>query len=389
MKLGKAKGYIPLIHYPGEAQADFGSADFFESSKHHSGKYLVLSFPYSNNGYLQLNYGENLECLLEGLKAMFEYIDGVPTEIWLDNASTMVTKIIKGGGRNLTERFMRFREHYGFKSVFMNSGAGWEKGSGECKVGYDRRNLLVPVPRFIALSYFNKQLFKDCDEDAKWEHYRINADISELFEEDRKTLLPLPTVAFDTADYRTVSTNNWGNFYLNDGLHEYSASSDHSDTTVNLKITSSTVTVKDMQMKEIVTHQRLYGDTKQQSMEWLPYLKFISSRPRSLKNSGIYDMMPDNMQSFLDNCPNSERGNVLKVLTDRTGFESALQTVNEAIIHQSVDADSLKSLHRRLYADVPELPPMPLGKGIPEMEQLPANLTSYDEFLQKRGVVNE
>ena len=83
-----------------------------DSRLHHEAKYLVLSFPYSNGGFLQLNYGENMECLLEGLVAIFEHIGGVPTEIWFDNTRTIVTKVIKGGGRNVTERFQRFCEHY-------------------------------------------------------------------------------------------------------------------------------------------------------------------------------------------------------------------------------------------------------------------------------------
>ena len=109
LRLKKTGGYIPLVHHPGEAQADFGFADFYENGKlHHEAKYLVLSFPFSNGGFLQLNYGENMECLLEGLVAMFEHIGGVPTEIWFDNTRTIVTKVIKGGGRNVTERFQRF-----------------------------------------------------------------------------------------------------------------------------------------------------------------------------------------------------------------------------------------------------------------------------------------
>ena len=124
LRIGKKEGYLPLEHRPGEAQSDFGGADFFESGEKHSGKYLVLDFPHSNAGYVQLNYGENMECLLEGLDAIFRYINGVPPEIWFDNASTMVTEIIKGGGRSLTERFSRFSEHYGFEPVFMNPNAG-------------------------------------------------------------------------------------------------------------------------------------------------------------------------------------------------------------------------------------------------------------------------
>jgi len=105
----KDKRKAPLIHYPGESQCDFGSADFYENGTKHSGKYLVLSFPYSNQGFHQLLYGENMECLLESLDAIFFWnIGGVPREIWFDNTSTIVTEIIKGGGRELTERFRGF-----------------------------------------------------------------------------------------------------------------------------------------------------------------------------------------------------------------------------------------------------------------------------------------
>ena len=121
LNLKKSTGYLPLEHHPGEAQADFGYADFYEKGKlYHEAKYLVLSFPYSNGGFLQLNYGENMECLLEGMVAIFEHIGGVPTEIWFDNTRTIVTEIIKGGGRSVTERFQRFCEHYRIKPVFMN-----------------------------------------------------------------------------------------------------------------------------------------------------------------------------------------------------------------------------------------------------------------------------
>jgi len=389
LNLRKPEGYIPLIHHPGEGQADFGQAQFFENGKEHIGKYLVLSFPYSNAGFLQLNYGENMECLLEGLVAIFEYIGGVPAEIWFDNTRTIVTKIIKGGGRNLTERFKRFQEHYRFRAVFMNPEAGWEKGNVECKVGYHRRNLLVPPPRFIKLTDKNAILLQECAEDHDREHYDKDRFISELFEEDKQALLPLPTASFDTAHYTSASTNKYGKFTLNDGKHEYSASPAFSEVQINLKITSSLVIVLDASMHEITRHKRLYGEEHQKSMDWLPYLKYIARKPRSLRNSGIYDMMPENMQHFMDTCQNSDRGQILKALselTDRTGFDSAIQTVNQAIMYQITDSDSLKNLYRQLYNDVPEIPPLQPQEGIPNMKVININtrLSDYDALLVKR-----
>lgn len=391
LQLKRSEGFIPLEHHPGEAQADFGTAQFYENGKLYTGKYLVLSFPQSNAGFWQLNYGENMECLLEGLAAIFRHIGGVPAEIWFDNTSTIVTSIIKGGERSLTERFERFREHYGFKAIFMNPGSGWEKGSVENKVGYSRRNYMVPVPRFISLADYNVQLLKECAEDTKRKHYRHDSSIEELFLNDKKQLRPLPQIPFECCGYKAVHTNGWGKFILNNGHHEYSASPKHANTVVNLRLTSATVTVLDENLQEIVTHKRLYGDEKQQSMEWLPYLRFVSRRPRSLRNTGIYDMMPATMQGYLDSCSSTNRGKVLQILselTDRTGFDSAVQTVNQAVIYQATDVDSLKNLYRRLYADVPELPPLTPQEGLPQLKQMPVDLTLYDHFLAG-GAVNE
>ncbi|WP_083940038.1 IS21 family transposase [Desulfoscipio gibsoniae] len=388
---GAKGGFLPLEHRPGEAQVDFGTADFYENGTRLTGKYLEVSFPYSNKGYLQLFYGENMECLLEGLDAIFRHIGVVPDELWFDNTKTIITKVIRGGGRETTERFDRFREHYIFQAVFMNPGEGHEKGNVENKVGYQRRNFLVPMPHFLALSDFNRQLLDMCEEDANREHYRRNETIEELFAEDLKHCHPLPEIEFDLSGKGNATTNNWGKFYLNKGMHEYSVSPKYANTVVKLKLTSSLVIVMDENYREIVRHRRLYGDTKKQSMDWLPYLRQLSIRPRALKYSGIYDMMPPAMKQFLEGCSNTETGKVLKVLaelTDRTGFDSALSTVNQALCYGASDADSLKNLYRRIYADVPELPPMPLNSEIPDVGQMTTNLIAYDTFLKKGGAAN-
>lgn len=395
LRLTNQAGYLPLEHHPGEAQADFGYADFYENGRlHHNAKYLVLSFPYSNGGYLQLNYGENMECLLEGLAAMFEHIGGVPTEIWFDNTRTIVTEIIKGGGREVTERFQRFCEHYRFNPVFMNPESGWEKGNVENKVGYLRRNELVPVPEFVSLAEKNRELLAACDKDMEREHYDDGNGrfISELFAADRTALLPLPTVPFNTSLYTTARTDKYGKFTLDAGKHRYSASPDFCEETVRLRLTSSEVIVMDSDLHEIVRHRRLYGDERE-SMDWVPYLRYIARKPRSLRNSGIYGMMPEPMQIYIDGCEGSERGKILKVLaelTERGGFDSALNTVNEAIRYQAMDPDSLQNLYRRTYMDVPPLPPIKVQEGIPAVKVIhfPDNLAELDAALRKGGVVN-
>ena len=174
---------LPLVHKAGEAQADFGSADFYLNGKLYDGNYLNVSFPYSNAGYLQLFKGENAECLFEGLTTIFVRLGGIPPRIWFDNASTLVAAVLKGGARDLTQGFLRFKEHHGFIAAFCNPNAGHEKGNVENKVGYHRRNLLVPGPEFGDLDAYNRTLLDRSVEDHGREHYRFDGSIAQRHED--------------------------------------------------------------------------------------------------------------------------------------------------------------------------------------------------------------
>lgn len=385
---GQRAGYLPLEHIPGEAQGDFGDAEYYEDEQLHSGKYLNLSFPHSNQGYLQLFKGENQECLFEGLISIFEHIGGVPPRIWFDNTRTIVTKVLKDGGRTLTDDFLRFSEHYGFEAVFCNVEAGHEKGNVESKVGYHRRNWLVPVPHFERLSAFNQELLKTCDLDADREHYRKDATIAELHAADKAALLPLPAIPLDVSKYLTVRTNGYGRFYLGSGLHEYSVSPQYANSRVLVKVTAGEVIPLDKSHQPIVRHPRLYGDTRQQSMQWLPYLTQLSRSPNALKYTGIYPMLPDSLKTYLARCGRSDKGKILRViaaLTERNSFAGALETVDNALKYAATDIDSLINLHNRIYSQVPELAPMPLAGNIPELTPVNPNLAAYDARLAKAG----
>jgi len=385
---GKRTGHLPLEHIPGEAQADFGDAEFYENGRLHSGKYLNLSFPYSNKGYFQQFKGENQECLFEGLITIFEHIGGVPQRIWFDNASTIVTQVLKNGGRSLTDDFLRFKEHYRFEAAFCNVDAGHEKGNVEGKVGYHRRNMLVPVPRFESLTAFNKELLEKCEMDAQREHYRKDATIEELHTQDRAALLDLPAVPLDVSQYITIKTNDYGRFYLNHGLHEYSVSPRYANSRVRVKITANEVIPLDESLREIIKHERFYGNCKQHSMKWLPYLTQLSRSPGALKYTGIYQLLPEVVKDYLEKCSKSDKGKVLQViasLTEKSGFECAVETVDRALQYDAADVDSLINLHSRIHGNIVELAPIRLAGNIPELTRVTPNLAAYDASLGKAG----
>lgn len=382
------EGALPLEHIPGEAQVDFGGADFYENGLFHTGHYLNISFPYSNQGYTQLFKGENQECLFQGMINIFKHIGGVPTRIWFDNPSTMVTKILKGGKRDLTEAFLRFQNHYGFEASFCNPASGNEKGSVEGKVGYHRRNLLVPVPQLSNLIVFNEELLIKCDEDAIREHYKKSELISTLHQMDRQKLIPLSVNEFEACRYELVRVDTYAKFKLENGLHEYSTAPKYAGEKAQIKITAYEVIVLDESLREIIRHPRLYGNTKQESMQWIPYLEQLSIRPGALKYTGIYQMLPKPLQEYMDICGKGERGILLKAIlkiSKASDFNRAVNAVSEAVSYGAVDPDSLMAIHTRMIMPEYKLRALSLPDNVPPLEKIKSNAQAYDEILKKAG----
>lgn len=383
------KGFIPLKHTPGEAQVDFGKAEFVESGTIYYGSYLVVTFPSSNAGFMQIFKGENMECLFEGLKNIFNHIGGVPTKLWFDNMSTVVVTIKKDGERDVTDGFYRFKQHYGFGATFCNPNSGNEKGSVENKVGYHRRNFLVPIPEFNSLQEYNKTLLNQCDDDHERPHYIKEINISQLFLEDKKALLNLPGKEFATYKYENVQVNSYGKFTLNAGLHSYSASPKFANEMVSVKITAYEVIPLDEQFKEIVRHQRLYGNTKQERMDWLPYLTQISRKPRALKYSGVFDMFPYNVKKIFNNQEITNHSEILKVLADitkKSSFETGMKVLESATQYNKYDTESLNAIFNRTLSKFAELPEIKLPANTPKLTESNIDLSVYDKAFLEEGV---
>jgi len=378
--------FLPLVHPGGEAQVDFGKADYIENGFRISGSYLVMSFPFSNTGYGLLFPGETAECLLEGMKLMFKHIGGVPTRIWFDNASSMVIKVKKGGDRILTESFLRFKNHYGFSAAFCNPASGHEKGHVENKVGYIRRNMLVPIPEFKSLQEYNKLQLARCDDDMNREHYKKGLLISELFGQEKPAFSSLPTVEYEVCRYDSVLADPYGKITLGKGTRTYSTMPAMAGTVVKVKQTALYVYILDAKLKTVVTHKRLYGDQKE-SMDWLPYLSQLAKRPRALKYTPIFKILPDNLQQHLQAATKSDCGKILKTiakLTKQNNFGLVINAVNKTIERGVSDHDSIVAMYNQLNSPNIVLPHLKIPDGMPELPMNTHGSSEYD-FLMHGG----
>jgi transposase len=344
-------GYLELLWGEGEAQADFGEADLIEAGLRRTVKYLTLSFPFSNGGYLQLFGGETAECVAQGLKDIFHHIGGVPSRIVFDNASGVGRRI--GERVTLAELFLRFKCHYGFSVSFCNPASGHEKGHVENKVGYLRRNLLVPVPTVASLEGWNEELLELAERDFQRPHYKKGQQIAELFEQERLHLGPLPARPFNVERFSRAHTDGYGKFCL-DGRHWYSSAPELAAHELAVGIRAHSVHVYREDGTLLCAHRRIFGEGRSDSVDYLTSLEALVKKPGAWVNSALRAGVAEGTREALDGMAKPDLRRVLTVLSKSAtafGFDVAVASLEEALRRGALDGYSLQAVSARIAFD--------------------------------------
>lgn len=372
-----AQSFNELVWEAGCAQADFGEADFIENGDKIRKKYLVLSFPYSNDGFVQIFGGETAECVSQGLQSIFEYIGGVPPLIVFDNATGVGRKI----GDEIRESvfFSRFRAHYRFRIRFCNPDSGHEKGNVERKVGYDRSNLFVPIPRFDNILDYNNMLLDAHKVKATEIHYKRGIRISELFEEDRQALLTLPAKRFDVCHYVYPKADGYGKVCV-DGKHYYSTKPEWRKQTVTVGLRAHTVDILDENGNVVITHRRDYSKKRTDSVDYSTSISVLLRNCGAWENSGIRRDVPDVLREYMDRQPRPQLKECLRILdtlTDRFGYAAAIKAMNMSAENGNVNMSDSFILCQRITGYGIETPP---SEG--------PSLEIYDQAFLKGGMLS-
>jgi transposase len=192
--------FVPLIHPPGEAQADFGEALVVIAGVEQKAHYLAMDLPHSDDCFVVAFPAETTEAFLEGHVQAFAYFDGVPTRILYDNTKIAVARILGGEERQRTRAFSELQSYYLFADKFGRPAKGNDKGKVEGIVGYSRRNFMVPIPRASSWDELNAQLAERCRMRRERRLRGHTETIGERFERDRASMLPLPAAPYEACE---------------------------------------------------------------------------------------------------------------------------------------------------------------------------------------------
>jgi len=200
--------FVPLIHPPGHAQADFGEAIGVIGGVERKIHFLAIDLPHSDAIFVVAYPAETTEAFCDGHVKAFQFFGSVPQSILYDNTTIAVARILGDGKRQRMRVFSELQSHYLFTDRFGRPGKGNDKGKVEGLVGYARRNFLVPIPVFESFEALNAHLLESC---LKRQTDRLrghDGTIGDRLERDLAVFQkPLPA-PYDACDKKPGSVNS-------------------------------------------------------------------------------------------------------------------------------------------------------------------------------------
>lgn len=281
-KKARKKVYVPLSYEPGEVgQVDFGEAEVIIAGKMVKAQLFLIWLGYSGATFIKAYPGQSQEIFLDGQASGFEFFGGVPQQLWFDNLKAAVAKVLKGSQREEQERFVAFRSHYLFEAQFCNVRAGWEKGGVESRVGYARRNWLIPVMEFPSWEALNAYLRAQCQKEYGRRLRGREETIGERFAQEQVQFLPLPERAFTCCATVPVQPNRLS--LVSFATNRYSVPVEAAHKKLTLRAYPHRIEITD-QREIVASHPRCW-EREQDILDPQHYLGLLSRRPRAFERA--------------------------------------------------------------------------------------------------------
>ena len=188
------KATIRVPKVPGE----LGQVDWKEDMKLVNKYGEILTFniflftlPFSEKKYCRLTLDKKQDTVINSLIYTFQYIGGVPKEIWFDNMLTIVDASKMGKRDRINDKINQFSKDVGFKPIPCKPRRPQSKGTVEAFAKLCDR-LLAYNNEFVTIedleqivNTFNENI----NNETSQSHNRI---VNEVFEYEKEYLLPLP-----------------------------------------------------------------------------------------------------------------------------------------------------------------------------------------------------
>ncbi|GAW93918.1 Mu transposase domain-containing protein [Calderihabitans maritimus] len=215
----------------------------------------------------------------------------------------------------------------------------------ENKVGYTRRNWLVPYPQVSSFEQLTQELYKRALEDLNRAHYAKGVTIAELWEEDKKALLPLPRVPFEPVEIKTARVGKYGKVTIQGEVYEVPSA--RVGEIVLLKLWWDRVEILDRNQQCLGTFPRQYT-MKAKPIDWKGYFGIFVKKPRGARHATMYRFLPEPVRNYLEEGSSSLYRERLKfihaLLEEEFSMDLIAMALEKARRHQSVNSALIRHL---------------------------------------------
>ena len=188
---------------------------------------------YSRRLYAEFTLAQTQEHFLACHQHAFEYFQGVPAEVMVDNCKTAVLSHPLGQPAVLHPRYLDFARHHGFAIKACGARQPHQKGRVENGVGYLKKNFLAGLER-SSLEALNAAVRLWLDQVANVRiHGATHQPPADLFVAEKNHLRPLSLQPYDLGRVETVLASRRCRVTLD--TNHYSVPPRYANTALTLK----------------------------------------------------------------------------------------------------------------------------------------------------------
>ena len=275
--------FVPQHYaYGAEAQVDWYEAVADLGEERETLQVFTMRSMASGGAFHRAYRRATQQAFLEAHELAFHYFGGVFRRLRYDNLTSAVKRVLRGSRREETARFVAFRSHWRFASVFCLPGeqGAHEKGGVEGEVGVFRRNHWVPVPQARDLAALNERLLSGCQQD---EHRLIagrEQTVGAAMLLERSHLLPLADEDFELAEISFPLVSSLGTVKVRTNAYSVPLPA---GTRIEARIHPAAIKLWH-EGHCVAQHERCYG-RQQEILDLEHYLDVLEHKPGALAGS--------------------------------------------------------------------------------------------------------
>jgi transposase len=380
-RLVPKEAFIRAVYVPADqAQFDFTPVDVLLNGVPTRVELFVLRLSYSARLFARAARRCDQLALFVGLLDGFVHFGGLPREAIFDNATTAVTRVLRGRLRNENREFAAFRGALALDVQFAAPAKGNEKGGVEGSNFLLQNNFFTPVPAFDSLDDLNAALLVFCDQDLKRVHSGHRETVGMRFTREAAQLRPLPFPLPRASHLRAAHVNKFAEVSFEGNRYSVPTRYAHRDVLIEIFEHRLHVILDDAVVAE---HGRLWGKDLS-SFDIRHYIDLLTHKHRAAVHALVLSdgRLPAVFTSLLDHYVADNRNTASKrwmsivALLSEHAVEEVSAAITRAIACGTEDPAAIMLLLRQQHA---VNSPLDLAShpSIPQQTLMPVDLSPY------------